>query len=95
MTTVPVRQDGLIELVKMGIRNGNYETVVTIVEEWTLSAAGEVVRLREQRDALLAACKATEWVMRSHIMPEHFDGHAAKALEQVRAVIALAEEGAA
>ncbi len=40
---------------------------------------------------LLAALKAAEWIMRSHIMPEHFDGHAARAMEQVRAAIAKAE----
>jgi hypothetical protein len=42
---------------------------------------------------LLAALEAAEWTMRSHIMPEHFDGHAAKALEQVRAALAKAKEG--
>ena len=47
-------------------------------------------RLIASAPTMLAALTAAESVMRSHIMPEHFDGHAAKALEQVRAAIAKA-----
>jgi hypothetical protein len=50
-------------------------------------------RLVAAAPEMLAALKAAEWVMRSHILPEHFDGHAAKAMEQVRAAIRKAEGG--
>jgi hypothetical protein len=56
----------------------------------TLEACRANLQLIATAPAMLEALKAAEWVMRSHIMPEHFDGHAAQALEQVRAAIAKA-----
>jgi hypothetical protein len=61
-----------------------------------LDALPEHIRIEYQRIAsdrfeLLHALKKAEWIMRSHIMPEHFDGYAAQTMEAVRAAIAKAE----
>ena len=47
-------------------------------------------RLMAAAPELLAALKDAEWIMRSRVLPEHLDRHAAKALEQARAALAKA-----
>lgn len=61
--TTPVTQSQLVELVRVGIRNGQGAAVVEAVELWTSSACAEIVRLREQRADLLAALESCDVVM--------------------------------
>lgn len=57
---VPVSQEKLIELLRHGIKHGAFDAIVPTVEQWTLGACVEIVRLREENEKLKSQIREQE-----------------------------------